>query len=321
MVVYSTGGGVGGRDKGYKALEAARLLKRRPWGVAGAILLLIMIVIAIFAPLLAPYQPNEIQMQHRLEAPSSAFLFGTDNLGRDILSRVLWGGQIYLRMGLIAVGAAAILGLLLGFFSAYLGRRTDFKLQKALLILFFLGAIVLLFPVFLPGAIYLLFITVGRPAGLWFTGFAIVGPQLSTTLIPWLLAAVFLPSSYNVVRKGVEALRHSRTARRHLLRTLASLAVVVAINLGIAFGMAVLATVPLSYLGFGIAPPAPCWGGMLSASGRQYMLLAPWMVIFPSTAIALASLGLILFGHAVREIWVPLRRYYRLKDKEAEGGE
>jgi len=294
-------------------MEAAKLLRRRPWGVAGALVLLVMVLVAIFAPLLAPYQPNEIQMQHRLEAPSSAFLFGTDNLGRDILSRVLWGGQIYLRLGLMAVGAAAILGLLLGFLSAYLGRRTDFILQKALLILFFLGASVLLFPVFLPGAIYLLFVTVGAPAGLLFTGFAILGPQFSTTLIPWLLVAVFLPSSYNVVRKGVEALRHSQNPLRHLLRMLASLAVVVAINLGIAFGMTVLATVPLSYLGFGLAPPEPCWGGMLSSGGRQHMLLAPWMVIFPGTAIALASLGLILFGHAVREIWVPLRRYYRLK--------
>jgi len=101
---------------------------------------------------------------------------------------------------------------------------------------------------------------------------------------------------------------------------LASL-VVVAINLGIAFGMAVLATVPLSYLGFGVAPPAPCWGGMLSSSGRRYLLQAPWIIIVPGTAIALASLGLILFGHAVREIWVPLRKYYRLKDKEAKGGE
>jgi len=286
-------------------MEAARLLKRRPWGMAGVLVLLIMVLVAIFAPLLAPYQPNEIQIQHRLEAPSSAFLFGTDNLGRDILSRVLWGGQIYLRMGLMAVGAAAILGLLLGFLSAYLGRRTDFILQKALLILFFLGAIVLLFPVFLPGAIILLLITIGAAAGLWFTGFAIFGPQLSTTLIPWLLVALFLPSSYNVVRKGVEALRHSRTPLRHLLRMLASLAVVVAINMGIAFGVAVLATVPLSYLGFGVAPPEPCWGGMLSTSGRQYMLLAPWVVILPSTAIALSLLGLILFRHAVRDIWVP----------------
>jgi len=237
-------------------MEAVKLLRRRPWGMAGAL--------------------------------------------------VLRGGQIYLRMGLMAVGAAAILGLLLGFLSAYLGRRTDFTLQKALLILFFLGAIVLLFPVFFLGAIIFLISTVGTPVRLLFTVGAIIGPQFSTTLVSLLLVAVFLPSSYNVVRKGVEALGHS-----HLLRMLASLAVVVAINLGIAFGMAVLATVPLSYLGFGVAPPEPCWGGMIGASGRQYMLLAPWMVILPSTAIALASLGLILFGHAVRDIWVPLRRYYK----------
>ena len=194
-------------------MEAASLLKRRPWGMAGAILLLLMIVVAIFAPLLAPYHPNEIQVQHRLEAPSSDFLFGTDNLGRDILSRVLWGSQIYLRMGLMAVGAAAILGLLFGFLSAYLGRRTDFILQKALLILFFLGAIVLLFPVFFLGAILLLSITVGIPVPLLFTVSAIIGPQFSTTFIPLLLVALFLPSSYNAVRKGVEALRHSTTPK------------------------------------------------------------------------------------------------------------
>lgn len=284
-------------------MEAARLLKRRPWGMAGALVLLIMIVVAIFAPLLAPYEANEFQVQHRLEAPSSDFLFGTDSLGRDILSRVLWGGRIYLRMGLIAAGGSAFLGLLLGLLSAYLGRRTDFILQKALLILFFTGVILLLFPVFLPGATYLPLITVGAPARLWFT----------TTLIPLLLVAVFLPSSYSVVRRGVEALRHNRTPLRRLLRMLASLVVVVAIDLGVAFGMAVLATVPLSYLGFGVPPPAPCWGGMLSSSGRRYLFQAPWIAIFPSTAIALTLVGLILFGHAVREIWVPLRRYYRLK--------
>ena len=259
----------------------------------GALLLLITIVVAIFAPLLAPYAPNEIQLQHRLEAPSSDFLFGTDNLGRDILSRVLWGSQIYLRLGLIAIGAATVLGLLFGSLSAYLGGRTDYILQRVLLI-----------PVFLLGVIALLFLIVGASAS--FLSFVPAGivPQFATILITASLLAMFLPSSYNITRKEVEALRHSQPPLHRLPHMLASLAVVALVNLGIAIGIAVLATTPLSYLGF-IPPPEPYWGSMLSGEGRQFLLQAPWIAIFPATAIVLTSLGFILFGHAVRDIWVP----------------
>ncbi|MFC1982062.1 ABC transporter permease [Chloroflexota bacterium] len=273
-------------------MEIVSLLKKRPWGIIGALLLLVIIVVAVFAPLLAPYDPNDIQIEHRLEPPGSSFLFGTDNLGRDVLSRILWGSQIYLRLGLIAIGAAAVLGLILGFLSGYLGGKTDYILQRALIIpVFFLGAIALLFLIVGTSARFLPFVSAG------------VVSQFATTIVLVLLAAVFLPSSYNVARKETEAIRHSQPPLHHLPHMLASLTVVALVNLGIAIGIAVLVTTPLSYSGFA-PPPVPYWGGML-VTGRQYMITAPWIVLFPSAAIVLSSLGLILFGHAVRDIWIP----------------
>ena len=289
-------------------MEAVRLLKRRPWGIVGAVILLAVILLAILSPIIAPYYFNHIDLNHRMEPPSRDYILGTDNLGRDVFSRFLYGARPYLETGLIAIGTATVLGLLLGFLSASVRGKTDSILRIAIVIPSFLITLVV-------QAIILFFLArvFGFSQLLNIMTF-LVYPELTTVIIGLLLSFVFLPSVYITVRKAflsafnaghISGKEEGKTSFRSLGRGLVLLLSLALVNLGIAVGAAVLIVAPMTYYGFGILPPFPEWGGMLSGTGRTYMLQSPWMWQAPVISIAVTVLGLVLFGLALREIWFP----------------
>lgn len=301
-------------------METARLLKRRPWGIAGAVLLLAVIAIAALSPVITPYQYNQIDIRSRLEPPGAGHILGTDDLGRDVFSRLLYGTRPYVQGGLVATGMATVLGLLLGFLSAGFGGRTDSILRRAVLVPALLAGVAILVTLVewaIPSSFVSFF-------GFLMTSASVVGPPVSVTVVvPALLSLILLPSVYDLARNAylsagivrrlpdVQPVRQDPTfslrALGHSLRPLAPLTVV---NLGVAVGMAVLVVAPLSYYGLGVPPPFPCWGNMLSSTGLRELDAAPWILVSPGIAIGLTTLGAIVFGLALREVWFP--RFSRL---------
>lgn len=273
-----------------------RLLKRSAYlartnliGVIGAIIVVFFVMVAILAPLISPYDPID-QGAQRFLPPSSEHWMGTDSLGRDIASRVLYGTRVSLYVGLLAVGIGLILGTIIGVVAGYFGKQIDNVLMR-------LVDMMLAFP----GLVLAMLI-----AGL-------LGPSLTNAMIA--VGLILTPSFARVARGSLltifsEPYIESARAiggtdffiiRRHVLpNMMVPLIVLVTVSLSIA----ILAESSLSFLGLGIQPPNPSWGGMLSR-GRPYMEVAPWVAIFPGLAIMLAVLGFNFLGDGLRDTLDP----------------
>ncbi|MFH1381744.1 MAG: ABC transporter permease [Chloroflexota bacterium] len=265
-------------------MTAIRLLKERPWGIVGAVILLVVILLAILAPLITPYFYNEISIDNRLVPPGHGFLMGTDNLGRDIFSRLVYGTRPYVAVALMAVGTATLLGFLLGILSACARGKTDAFLRRAVFVPAILLAVVFLLLITVrTSSLPLLMINVNYDARLFiiFSGL--------------LLSSVFLPSVYVITREAI-----SPAFGRRIMPLLP----LTLVNVGLAIGVAVLFIALLSFYGLGVPPPTPEWGNMIGGAGRRYLITAPWTVLWPSLAIIITGLGSLLFAVALREIWV-----------------
>lgn len=268
-------------------------LLRNPSGLIGAVIVLCLVLSAVFAPLLAPYDPLQMGAGRRLIPPSAAHLFGTDEFGRDLLSRVVYGSRLTLQIGLIAVSISLGTGLLVGLVGGYAGGWVETILMRGADVLFsFTDTLIALAAV------------------------AVLGPSLTNAMIAVGIAAIpyYARVTYGVVL--VEKSKpyfdaaiaagagHLRIIFIHLLPNVIPPLIVVA-SLGVS--TAVLAAAGLSFLGLGAQPPSPEWGAML-ASGRDYFTRASWIMTFPGLAIALSVLGFNLLGDALREALDPQQR-------------
>ena len=276
-------------------LRALRtLVKEKPVGAFGGAITLLLLLTGIFADILAPYGMNEVNRDAFLAPPSREFPLGTDNLGRDLLSRVIYGARISIIVGLAASAISTVGSTLLGLVSGYVGGRLDLLLQRAV------DAIMAI-----PGLIMLLVIM------------ALVGPGiLEIILVLGLGGAIggsrivrgeVIKVKENVYTQAATAVgsRTSGILARHILpNVMAPIIVLFSITVP---GM-ILTEASLSFLGLGIPPPAPSWGGMLGGSGRRYMFLAPWMVIWPGLALAIVVYGVNMFGDALRDVLDPRLR-------------
>ena len=274
-------------------LEAARRVTRSRSAVAGGALLLMIGLSALLAPALGPYDPIKTNQRVPLEPPSAAHIMGTDRFGRDIFSRVLWGGRLSLSVGLVSVGIAACSGVTLGLAAGYYGRRTDAIIMRFTdLLLAFPGILLALAIIATLGAtLPNLMIAVGIAAIPEYVRIT-RGTVLSLIEQEFVLAA------------RVVGCRDGMLVLRHILPNVMAPLIVLA-TLGIAG--AIITGSALSFLGLGIRPPAPEWGNML-AEGRGFLGHAWWVAFFPGLAIMLTVLSINLLGDGLRDALDPRLR-------------
>jgi peptide/nickel transport system permease protein len=277
----------------YRPPRSARIFLQNKAAVLGMAIVLIMILMAIFAPLVAPYGPLSQELSNRLQPPGKQHLMGTDKYGRDILSRVVWGTRVSLQVGVIAVGIGASLGTIIGLISGYFGGVVDNILMRFMEILLTLPMLVL--------ALVMV---------------ALLGSSLTNVMIA--VGISILPRFARVIRGSALSVREmdfvdaarvlgakdSRIIFRHVLPNTLH-AVIVLATLRVATAILIEAT--LSFLGLGVEYDKPTWGSMIN-EGRMYLQTAPWLAIFPGIAIMLMVLALSLFGDGLREALDPRLR-------------
>jgi len=270
-------------------------IRRKPLGAVSAAVIVTLVLTAIFADVLAPFDPVETRPEIRLQAPSWAHPFGTDDIGRDVLSRVIHGARISLWVGLLAVGIGTFAGMIIGLLCGYCEGRLDLILQRVM------DAVQAI-----PGLVLALAIV------------SVLKPNTTNAMLA--IAIVIIPGNSRIVRgavlstkqnRYVEAAhaigcRHPRIILSHILPNVTAPILVIA---SIWLGNAILIEATLSFLGLGTQPPTPSWGLMLSSTGRAFMEQAPWLAIFPGLAISLAVLGFNLFGDTLRDAWDPKLRH------------
>jgi ABC-type dipeptide/oligopeptide/nickel transport system permease subunit len=269
-------------------------MKRKPLGTAAASIILLIVFTAIFADVLAPYDPLFTRPEIRLAPPSWQYPFGTDDIGRDVFSRIIYGARISLWVGLLAVGIGTLAGTIIGLICGYWEGRVDLVLQR------FMDALMAI-----PGLILALAIV------------SVLKPNTTNAMLA--IAVVIIPGNSRIVRGAVlsakqnpyvESARalgcgHLRIIASHILPNVTAPILIIA---SIWLGNAIFIEASLSFLGLGTQPPNPSWGLMLSSTGRAFMEQAPWLAIFPGLAISLAVLGFNLFGDTLRDIWDPKLR-------------
>lgn len=265
-----------------------RLLKRKTVA-AGLIVLLIFVLLAVFAPMIAPYSPSKLSIVNRLKPPSELYWFGTDEFGRDVFSRTIYAGRLSLLVGAAVVALSALIGITLGLLAGFF-QKLDTPIARLIDAMMAFPDILL--------AIALV---------------AALGPSLTTVIIA--LAVVYSPRLARIVRASTLVIRelpyveaakalgistfHIMT--RHVLRNLVS---PILVQCTFLFASAMLAEAGLSFLGLGVSPEIPTWGTMISA-GRQYIGQADWMTYFPGFAIILSVLSLQMVGDGLRDMLDP----------------
>ena len=268
--------------------------KRKPLGALGGVIVLGLLMMAIFAPWIAPYKYDETIAGARMKAPGTQFWMGTDNLGRDVFSRVVYGASVSVTVGFGAVLLANVLAALVGVTSGYFGGAYDICVQRvvdAWQSFPFLVVILSMMAVLGPGMLNLIL------------ALGVLGAAAGSRVIRGATISV-MQNTYVEAARALGA-GHLRIMLRYLLPNVAATIIILAT---IGLGAAILAESALSFLGFGVPPPYPSWGAMLSGSGRSFMYRAPWMAIWPGAAISLAVFGFNMLGDALRDVLDPRLR-------------
>ena len=271
-----------------------RLFGEKPLGAIGGIVFLLFLFCGIFADLLAPHGANQISPINRLKPPSWAFPFGTDNLGRDVLSRCIYGAQLSVIIGFCAAGLATGISVVIGILTGYLGGKVDLITQR------FVDA----WQSF-PDLVVLIVVV------------SVVGPGMAQITVT--LGLLLGIAGSRIIRSAVISVRENmyvhaaqsigastgRILWRHVLpNVLAPIVVLFTTRVG----AVILIESALSFLGLGVPPPAPTWGGMLSGSGRSYMFQGPWLVLAPGLCLTIVVYATNMFGDALRDLFDPRMR-------------
>lgn len=270
-----------------------RAWRRNKVGLLGGVMVLIISLLALLAPWVAPKEPAAVSLTHRLKPPSSEFKLGTDNFGRDVLSRIIHGARVSLQVGFLAVAIGVAGGIVFGLLSGYYGGWLDQVTMRVMDVLFAFPSILLALVVV-----------------------ATLGTGLTNVMIA--IGITYIPVFTRIVRSAVLSLRSSdfvtaevamgasdlRILARHVLPNITAPIIVQA---SLAISGAILTEATLSFLGLGIQPPAPSWGSMLSES-RRFMEVAPWTAIFPALAIMVTVMSFNLFGDGLRDVLDPKLR-------------
>jgi len=290
-VVDSSSENVAETKKRSWILGFLKALLRKPLGVAGLFITLLLLFTGIFADVLAPYGMNEPDLEAKVAPPSARFWLGADNMGRDVLSRVIYGARISVIVGLSASSLATFFSLIIGVVSGYVGGKLDLFVQR----------IVDTWQC-LPQLIVMMVIISIVGAGMWSLiivlglSWGVVGSRIIRG------AVIGIKENAYVAAAGATGCSTIRILIRHILPNIMAPAIVLFTT---RVPNVILVEASLSFLGFGIPPPTPSWGSILSGSGRAYMHQAPWMVFWPGFALAVVVYGVNMFGDAVRDILDP----------------
>ena len=271
-----------------------RLFRDKPLGAAGGVIFVLFLFCGLFADWLAPYGMNQINPIDRLKPPSLAHLFGTDNLGRDMLSRCLYGAQLSVIIGISAASLATFISVAIGIVTGYLGGKVDLIVQR------FVDAWMSF-----PDLIILIVVV------------SVVGPGMPQIVVT--LGMLLGIAGSRIIRSAVVSVRENMyvhaaqstgasTARilwRHILPNVLPPIIVLFTT---RVGTVILAESGLSFLGLGVPPPAPTWGGMLSGAGRTFMFQGPWLALAPGLCLTLVVYATNMFGDALRDLLDPRMR-------------
>jgi peptide/nickel transport system permease protein len=272
----------------------SQFCRHKPLGAFGGLIVLVLLLLALFAPWIAPYSYDETIPGARMKAPGVQFWMGTDNLGRDVYSRVVYGAAVSVTVGFGAVLLANVLATLIGITSGYFGGAYDICVQRvvdAWQSFPFLVVILSMMAVLGPGLLNLVL------------ALGVLGAAAASRVIRGTTISV-MQNTYVEAARALGA-GHLRIMLRYILPNVAATVIILAT---IGLGAAILAESALSFLGFGVPPPYPSWGAMLSGSGRSFMYRAPWMAIWPGAAISLAVFGFNMLGDALRDVLDPRLR-------------
>lgn len=287
------------RRRSSRGAALLTLAHRKPLGAAGAVVTLLCLLVAVFAPVIAPYDPYEFNLNARglpvrMQAPNAEFLFGTDPLGRDVLSRIIHGARISLLVGFLSVALGITVGTGIGLASGYWGGKVDQVLQRIVDTLMAFPGIVLALAVM-----------------------AVLGQSLTNIIL--VIGLVIAPGSSRVVRGTVLSVKHNvyidaarsvgasdlRIVLRHILPNVFAPIIVLA---SVWIGNAIVIEAALSFLGLGTPPPTSSWGGMLAGEGQRNLENAPWLAVFPGVAISITVLAFNMLGDALRDVLDPRLR-------------
>jgi peptide/nickel transport system permease protein len=271
-----------------------RLWRTKRLGALGGLVFLLFLFCGVFADVLAPYAMNDTDLTRRLLSPNLSHWFGTDHLGRDVLSRVLVGAQLSMIVGLLAAALATVISIVLGVASGYFGGKVDLVIQR------FVDAW-MIFP-----DLVLLIVVV-----------SVVGPGVPQIVI--VLGCLYGIAGSRIVRGATIGIRdnmHTHAAQSlgastwHILRQhiLPNIMPVVIVLFTTRVGATILSEAGLSFLGLGVPPPAPTWGSMLSGTGRTYMYLGPWLALAPGLCLTIVVYAINVYGDALRDLLDPRMR-------------
>ena len=281
------------RRTGY-LVRLGRVARNKPVGTFSAVVIIVMVLSGIFADAVAPFDPLEAHVRDRLQGPSLTYWMGTDNLGRDVFSRVTHGARISLLIAIPAVILGVGVGSIIGIISGYLGGWFDLLVQRLLDASQAIPSLILALAVI-----------------------AVLGAGVDKVI--YVIAFIAVPWNGRVVRGSVLSIKENqyidaarsvgagnlRIMFRHILpNVVAPILVLVSVLLG----AAIIIEASLSFLGLGVPPPEPSWGGMLSREGRSFMERAPTLALFPGLAISVVVLAFNLLGDTLRDIWDPRLR-------------
>ena len=271
-----------------------RLVREKPLGTASGIIVLILILVSIFADVLAPYGFLEAHLVDRLQGPSATYLIGTDQLGRDYLSRIIYGARLSLTVGLAATALSVVVAFLVGGTSGFLGGKLDMVVQR-----FVDGWMVF------PGLLLLLTImsVVGRGLPQIILVLGISGGIGGSRVVRSAVIGV-KENDYFLAARAIGS-PVTATLIRHVLPNIMPVMIII---FSISVGGVIMAEASLSFLGFGLPPKIPSWGALLSREGRRYMEVAPWLALFPGLALTITVYCFNMLGDAMRDLLDPRLR-------------
>ena len=271
-----------------------RLVKTKPFGTAGGLVILVLIFIAIFADIIAPYPSNELHVLDRLQGPSAKYLLGTDQVGRDLLSRLIDGGRISLFVGFAATTLNIVFAILVGGISGFIGGKFDLVTQRFVDAWMAFPSLLLLLTIMSltgPGLLQII-VVLGVSGG------------IGGSRVPRGAVVAIKENDYFQAARAVGT-PMGRTLFLHVLpNIMAPMLIVFSVNIG----GNILSAASLGFLGYGLPPSTPDWGSMLSQEGMQYMESAPWLALWPGLFLTIVVYSLNMFGDALRDLLDPRLR-------------